>query len=162
MKEALLCALPVSRLGLGTMGMSHGYAGAGSDDADPSRPSGGRSTWGSYPDCHRRVTEARVRYIGLSEASAATIRRAYAVHPVTALQTEYSLWTRDPEAEIRPAVRELAPYACSRLLACCPVGRFCRNESVARPHTYALPCTTTGCGDRQMAHLSCDLGLRHG
>ena len=49
----------------------------------------------------------KVRHIGLSEADAATIRRAHAVHPVTALQTEYSLWTRDPEAELLPLLRKL-------------------------------------------------------
>jgi len=48
-----------------------------------------------------------VRFIGLSEAAPDTIRRAHAVHPVTAVQTEYSLWTRDPEAEVLPLVREL-------------------------------------------------------
>jgi Predicted oxidoreductases (related to aryl-alcohol dehydrogenases) len=53
------------------------------------------------------VSEGKVRYLGLSEASPTTIRRAHAVHPVTALQTEYSLWTRDPEQEILPTVREL-------------------------------------------------------
>lgn len=53
------------------------------------------------------VREGKVRYIGLSEAGPETIRRAHAVHPITALQTEYSLWTRDPEAEILPLVREL-------------------------------------------------------
>jgi aryl-alcohol dehydrogenase-like predicted oxidoreductase len=53
------------------------------------------------------VKEGKVRYIGLSEAAPETIRRANAVHPITALQTEYSLWTRDPEAEILPVVREL-------------------------------------------------------
>jgi aryl-alcohol dehydrogenase-like predicted oxidoreductase len=53
------------------------------------------------------VAEGKVRHIGLSEAATQTIRRAHAVHPVTALQTEYSLWTRDPEAEILPLVREL-------------------------------------------------------
>jgi aryl-alcohol dehydrogenase-like predicted oxidoreductase len=53
------------------------------------------------------VTEGKVRHIGLSEAGPATIRRAHAVHPVTALQTEYSLWTRDPEAELLPLLREL-------------------------------------------------------
>src|SRR5262245_37320447 len=53
------------------------------------------------------VEAGTVRHIGLSEASPATIRRAHAVHPVTALQTEYSLWTRDPEADILPTVREL-------------------------------------------------------
>jgi aryl-alcohol dehydrogenase-like predicted oxidoreductase len=53
------------------------------------------------------VEEGKVRHLGLSEAGAETIRRAHAVHPVTALQSEYSLWTRDPEAEILPLVREL-------------------------------------------------------
>nr|WP_315269383.1 aldo/keto reductase [Microbacterium lemovicicum] len=53
------------------------------------------------------VREGKVRHFGLSEASAATIRRAHAVFPVTALQSEYSLWTRDPEREILPALAEL-------------------------------------------------------
>ena len=53
------------------------------------------------------VREGKVRYIGLSEAAPQTIRRAHATHPVTALQTEYSLWTRDPEREILPTVRDL-------------------------------------------------------
>ena len=48
-----------------------------------------------------------MRHIGLSEAAAPTLRRAHAVHPIAALQTEYSLWTRDVEAEILPACREL-------------------------------------------------------
>jgi aryl-alcohol dehydrogenase-like predicted oxidoreductase len=53
------------------------------------------------------VEAGKVRYLGLSEASPETIRRAHAVHPITALQTEYSLWSRDPEASILPTVREL-------------------------------------------------------
>jgi aryl-alcohol dehydrogenase-like predicted oxidoreductase len=61
------------------------------------------------------VAEGKVRYIGLSEASAQTIRRAHAVHPVTAVQSEYSLWTREVEAEVLPACRELGigfvPYS---------------------------------------------------
>jgi aryl-alcohol dehydrogenase-like predicted oxidoreductase len=61
------------------------------------------------------VAEGKVRYVGLSEAGASTIRRAHAVHPVAALQTEYSLWTRDPEAELLPLLRELGigfvPYS---------------------------------------------------
>ena len=61
------------------------------------------------------VAEGKVRYVGLSEAGPATIRRAHAVHPVAALQTEYSLWTRDPEAELLPLLRELGigfvPYS---------------------------------------------------
>jgi aryl-alcohol dehydrogenase-like predicted oxidoreductase len=61
------------------------------------------------------VTEGKIRHIGLSEAAPNTIRRAHAVHPITALQTEYSLWTRDPEAELLPLLRELGigfvPYS---------------------------------------------------
>ena len=61
------------------------------------------------------VREGKVRWLGLSEAATATLRRAHAVHPITALQTEYSLWSRDPEDEILPTVRELGigfvPYS---------------------------------------------------
>jgi aryl-alcohol dehydrogenase-like predicted oxidoreductase len=53
------------------------------------------------------VQQGKVRHLGRSEAAPATIRRAHAVHPITALQTEYSLWSRDPEDEILPTVREL-------------------------------------------------------
>jgi aryl-alcohol dehydrogenase-like predicted oxidoreductase len=53
------------------------------------------------------IQQGKVRHIGLSEAGADTIRRAHATHPVTAVQTEYSLWSRDPEAEILPLVRQL-------------------------------------------------------
>jgi aryl-alcohol dehydrogenase-like predicted oxidoreductase len=53
------------------------------------------------------VKEGKILHIGLSEASAETIRRGHAVHPITAVQTEYSMWTRDPEAEILPTCREL-------------------------------------------------------
>ncbi len=53
------------------------------------------------------VGEGKVRFLGLSEAAPATIRRAHAVHPITALQTEYSLWSRGPEQAVLPAVREL-------------------------------------------------------
>ncbi len=53
------------------------------------------------------VTEGKVRFIGLSEASPATVRRAHAVHPLSALQTEYSIWSREPDDEILPTLREL-------------------------------------------------------
>lgn len=61
------------------------------------------------------VAEGKVRFLGLSEAGPATIRRAHAVHPIAALQTEYSLWTHDPEAKLLPLLRELGigfvPYS---------------------------------------------------
>jgi aryl-alcohol dehydrogenase-like predicted oxidoreductase len=53
------------------------------------------------------VADGKVRHLGLSEVSATTLRRAHAVHPITAVQSEYSLWTRDPEAHVLPACREL-------------------------------------------------------
>ena len=63
----------------------------------------------------RLVEAGKVRFLGLSEAGPETIRRAHREHPITALQTEYSLWSREPEDEILPAVRELGigfvPYS---------------------------------------------------
>jgi aryl-alcohol dehydrogenase-like predicted oxidoreductase len=75
------------------------------------------------------VEQGKVRYLGLSEASPDTIRRAHAVHPISALQTEYSLWTRDPEAQILPTVRELGigfvPYS--------PLGRGFLSRRFSSP-----------------------------
>jgi aryl-alcohol dehydrogenase-like predicted oxidoreductase len=65
------------------------------------------------------VAAGKVRHLGLSEASAATIRRAHTVHPIAAVQSEYSLWTRDVEAEVLPALRELG----IGLVAYSPLGR---------------------------------------
>jgi aryl-alcohol dehydrogenase-like predicted oxidoreductase len=65
------------------------------------------------------VNEGKVLHLGLSEAAPETIRRAHAVHPITAVQTEYSLWTRDPEPEILPTVRELG----IGYVAYSPIGR---------------------------------------
>jgi aryl-alcohol dehydrogenase-like predicted oxidoreductase len=65
------------------------------------------------------VREGKVRFLGLSEASPSTIRRAHAVHPIAALQTEYSLWTRDPEDEVLPTTRELG----IAFVAYSPLGR---------------------------------------
>jgi aryl-alcohol dehydrogenase-like predicted oxidoreductase len=65
------------------------------------------------------VQEGKVRYLGLSEAAPETIRRAHAVHPLSAIQSEYSLWTRDPEDEVLPTLRELG----IGLVAYSPLGR---------------------------------------
>ncbi|MEO8528571.1 MAG: aldo/keto reductase [Pseudolysinimonas sp.] len=203
MKHTTLGALEVSRLGLGTMGMSGAYTGAGSDDAESIRTihraidlgitffdtaeiygplineellatalAGRRdevviaTKFGMFTNTSPRVrgfdgsaanvraslegsltrlgmdhvdlfyqhrmdpmvpieetvgalaeliAEGKILGYGLSEASAATIRRAHAVHPITALQYEYSLWTREPEEEIIPLARELGigfvPYS---------------------------------------------------
>src|SRR6266487_3126990 len=75
------------------------------------------------------VHEGKVRFLGLSEASAETIRRAHAVHPITALQSEYSLWTRDPEDEVLAVCRELGigfvPYS--------PLGRGFLSGKIQKP-----------------------------
>ncbi|MFI0925008.1 aldo/keto reductase [Streptomyces sp. NPDC021012] len=195
MRHTRLRDLEVSRIGLGTMGMSFGYTGSGSDDAGSvralhraldlgvtfldtaeiygpytnerlvgralgarrdqvvlatkfglvSHTGGGPGRLDSSPAnvrtavegslrrlgtdhidlCYQHrvdpgtpiedtvgalaelVTEGKIRHIGLSEAGPATIRRAHAVHPVTAVQSEYSLWTRDPEQSVLPVLREL-------------------------------------------------------
>jgi aryl-alcohol dehydrogenase-like predicted oxidoreductase len=195
MKHINLGTLEVSRIGLGTMGMSTAYTGAGADDAESIRTihralelgvtlidtaeiygpfineqlvgraingrraqvvlatkfgmlshvGGGPGTLDSSPSNIRTalegslqrlgvdyldlyyqhrvdpkvpiedtvgtlaelVTEGKIRHIGLSEAGPDTIRRAHAVHPITALQSEYSLWTRDPEARTLPVLRAL-------------------------------------------------------
>lgn len=67
----------------------------------------------------RLVEQGKVRYLGLSEAAPQTIRRAHKVHPIAALQTEYSLWTRDPESEVIPTCRELG----IAFVAYSPLGR---------------------------------------
>jgi aryl-alcohol dehydrogenase-like predicted oxidoreductase len=206
MRTAKLGEIEVARIGLGAMGMSHGYSGAGSDDAESirtihraidlgvtlidtaevygpyvneelvgkalkgrrdqvvlaskfgliSHTGRGSGEPDSSPDSIRTavdgslkrlgtdhidlyyqhrvdpdtpiedtvgalaqlVQDGKIRYVGLSEAWADTIRRAHAVHPVTALQSEYSLWTRDQE-EILPLLRELG----IGLVAYSPLGR---------------------------------------
>ena len=75
------------------------------------------------------VAAGKVRHLGLSEAAPETIRRAHAVHPITALQTEYSLWTRDLEQEILPTVRELG----IGLVAYSPLGRGSSRARSAPP-----------------------------
>jgi aryl-alcohol dehydrogenase-like predicted oxidoreductase len=79
------------------------------------------------------VQQGKVRYLGLSEAAPATIRRAQAIHPISALQTEYSLWSRDPEDEILPTLRELGigfvPYS--------PLGRGFLTGTIASPDDFA-------------------------
>ena len=81
---------------------------------DPNTPI--EETVGAMADL---VRAGKVRYLGLSEASPATIRRAHAVHAIAALQTEYSLWTRDPEDEVLPTTRELG----IAFIAYSPLGR---------------------------------------
>lgn len=74
------------------------------------------------------VRQGKVRYLGLSEAAPATIRSACAVHPITALQTEYSLWTRDPEAEVLPTCRDNG----ISFVAYSPLGRGALTGAIRR------------------------------
>jgi aryl-alcohol dehydrogenase-like predicted oxidoreductase len=90
------CDASLERLGVDTIDLYYQHR------VDPATPI--EETVGAMKEL---VDAGKVRYLGLSEAAPQTIRRAHAVHPITALQTEYSLWTRDPEAEILPTVREL-------------------------------------------------------
>src|ERR671919_404018 len=101
--------LTVSALGLGCMGMTWAY---GATDTDAPI----EETVGTLAEL---VSEGKVRYIGLSEASPETIRAAHAVHPIAAVQSEYSLFTRDVEAEVLPTLRELG----IGLVAYSPLGR---------------------------------------
>ena len=81
----------------------------------------------------RLVEQGKVRFLGLSEVSAATLRKAHATHPISALQTEYSLWSRDPEDEILPTCRELGigfvPYS--------PLGRGFLAGQITSPDDLA-------------------------
>ena len=90
------CEASLQRLGVDTIDLYYQHR------VDPKVPI--EETVGAMAEL---VREGKVRYLGLSEAAPATLRRAFAVHPITALQTEYSLWTRDPEDEVLATCREL-------------------------------------------------------
>ncbi len=80
----------------------------------------------------RLVEEGKVRFLGLSEASPATLERAHGVHPITALQTEYSLWSREPEPEILPACRRLGVG----FVAYSPLGRGFLTGAIKSPENF--------------------------
>ena len=98
------CAGSLRRLGVDVIDLYYQHR------VDPETPI--EETVGAMADL---VRKGKVRFLGLSEAGAGTIRRANAVHPITALQSEYSLWTRDPEKEVMGVCRELGiafvPYS---------------------------------------------------
>lgn len=102
------CDASLKRLGIDTIDLYYQHR------VDPETPI--EETVGAMADL---VKAGKVRAIGLSEASAATVRRAHAIHPIAALQTEYSLWSRDPEGEILPTCAELG----IAFVAYSPLGR---------------------------------------
>ncbi len=116
------CEASLRRLGVATIDLYYQHR------VDPDVPI--EDTVGALADL---VRAGKVRYIGLSEASAATLERAHAVHPVTALQSEYSLWSREPEGGVLAACRRLGvgfvPYS--------PLGRGFLTGAIARPEDFA-------------------------
>ncbi|HMD41784.1 MAG TPA: aldo/keto reductase [Candidatus Acidoferrum sp.] len=102
------CNASLKRLGVDTIDLYYQHR------VDPATPI--EETVGAMAEL---VRSGKVRYLGLSEASAATLRRAHAVHPIAALQTEYSLWTRDPEDDVLQIARELG----IAFVAYSPLGR---------------------------------------
>ncbi|HVC02606.1 MAG TPA: aldo/keto reductase [Steroidobacteraceae bacterium] len=116
------CDASLHRLGVDTIDLYYQHR------VDPSVPI--EETVGAMGDL---VRQGKIRYLGLSEAAPATIRRAHKVHPISVLQTEYSLWSRDPEEEILPTVRELGIgfVAYSPLGRGFLAGRFDRAEDLA-------------------------------
>jgi len=102
------CEASLKRLGIETIDLYYQHR------VDPATPI--EETVGAMAEL---VRAGKVRHLGLSEASAATIRRAHAVHPIAALQSEYSLWSREPETSVLPTLRELG----IALVAYSPLGR---------------------------------------
>lgn len=101
------------------------------------------------------VREGKIAHIGLSEVGAATLRRAHAVHPVTAVQTEYSLWTRDVEAEVLPTCRELGiglvPYS--------PLGRGFLTGSFQPDHSFEADDFRAQLPRFQSANMAANMAL---
>ncbi len=116
------CEASLRRLGVETIDLYYQHR------VDPSTPI--EETVGAMAAL---VQEGKVRYLGLSEAAPETIRRAYAVHPIAALQTEYSLWTRDPEDAVLGTCRELGVG----FVAYSPLGRGFLTGAITRFDDFA-------------------------
>ncbi len=112
------CEASLKRLGVDTIDLYYQHR------VDPNTPI--EDTVGAMAEL---VSEGKVRHLGLSEAAPDTIRRAHKVHPITALQTEYSLWSREPEDEILPTVRELG----IGFVAYSPLGRGFLTGQIKSP-----------------------------
>ena len=116
------CDASLERLGIDTIDVYYQHR------VDPNTPI--EETVGAMAEL---VKAGKVRYLGLSEAAPKTIRRAHAVHPIAALQTEYSLWTRDPEGELLATVRELG----MAFVAYSPLGRGFLTGQIKSPADLA-------------------------
>jgi aryl-alcohol dehydrogenase-like predicted oxidoreductase len=116
------CEASLRRLGVEVVDLYYQHR------VDPATPV--EETVGAMADL---VRQGKVRYLGLSEAAPATIRRACAVHPIAALQSEYSLWTREPEAEVIPTCRELG----IGFVAYSPLGRGIFGGRIRGPEDLA-------------------------
>jgi aryl-alcohol dehydrogenase-like predicted oxidoreductase len=116
------CEGSLERLGVETIDLYYQHR------VDPETPI--EETVGAMADL---VQAGKVRFLGLSEASADEIRRAHAVHPISALQTEYSLWSRDPEAELLDTCRELG----ITFVAYSPLGRGFLTGAITSPDDFA-------------------------
>jgi aryl-alcohol dehydrogenase-like predicted oxidoreductase len=116
------CEASLQRLGVETIDLYYQHR------VDPTVPI--EDTIGAMAEL---VQQGKVRYLGMSEAAPATIRRAHAVHPITALQTEYSLWSRDPEDDVLPTVRELG----IGFVAYSPLGRGFLSGNYTRIEDFA-------------------------
>ncbi len=115
------CEASLRRLGVDTIDLYYQHR------VDPNTPI--EDTVGAMA---RLKQEGKIRFLGLSEAAPATIRKAHATHPITALQTEYSLWSRDAEAEVLPTVRELG----IGYVAYSPLGRGFLTGEIRRPEDF--------------------------
>ena len=116
------CDASLQRLGVDTIDLYYQHR------VDPNVPI--EETIGAMAEL---VQQGKVRYLGISEAAPATIRRAVAVHPITALQTEYSLWSREPEDEILSTLRELG----IGFVAYSPLGRGFLSGAIKSPDDLA-------------------------
>jgi len=115
------CEASLKRLGVETIDLYYQHR------VDPNVPI--EETVGAMAEL---VEQGKVRFLGLSEAAPATIRRAHAIHPITALQTEYSLWSRDAEEEVLPTVRVLG----IGYVAYSPLGRGFLTGQIKRPEDF--------------------------
>ena len=127
------CEGSLKRLGVDTIDLYYQHR------VDPDTPI--EETVGAMAEL---VTEGKVRYLGLSEASPNTIKRAARVHPIAALQSEYSLWTRDPEDEVLPTCREPASVSSLTVRSAAVFSLASSGKPTSLPTTSAGRCRASG------------------